>query len=574
MTGRKRYGRILGCVVIFVIGLVACGYVTRLERDADRAFRRQEWDRAVALYSRLVDQHPDRTDLQARYWWARLRAAQAHLLQAHTFEQRGDLEQALVELELAADLDPTNAAIRERLDEVRRRLRRAPESGTPPMQLPEFPQPPPEIWNRPITAAHFVDAPLSVILRSIVRSVDLNLILDADLPDVTVTVDWSGVTFGQAIDQLADTYGLLVRYLEPRTLVIAPDTPEKRRQYRDTWAYTFRIEHARVDAVLQVLQQTMRLESVAGDPQRGTITVIGSRRQIEAVARILRQIDVAPAEILIHVDVLEVNRTLLQQYGLQIASPGTTGIDTAVQPDPEIRLDPGPILSRSDFVLVNLPGLVARLIKQSSHARLIDSVPVRTVEGVPARIQFGNEVPVPQTTFVPIAGGGVSQQPITSFTYRVVGLNLDVTPTMHADGTITLKVVVESSSVAGTGFGGIPVFSTSRIEKTIRLRPDETSLIAGLIRQQVRLRRESLPGLEAIPLIGALFQHRVQEREDNEIIVLLTPYVLRSRPAVQRTVIAVPPPERRERTAPTRIRIPLRERMPERPGMPPEKEPP
>jgi len=526
------------------VGLLAaaCAYPSRLEREADRAFRRQAWDEAVALYSRLVQQFPERLEFQTRYWWVRLRAAQAHLLRAHQAERAGDLERALVELETAADLDPTNAEIQQYLQDLRQRLKPAPSPAPTPIPTPQFTVSPETVLRQPITHMNFSAAPLPVVLKSLAQVLHLQLVIDPDVPSTPVTLQFTDTTLEQALAQLARNYGLFFRFLDAHTLVVAPDTPEKRQQYRDYWMYTFRIEYTRAANVLQILRQTLRLDYVATDPQQETITVVGARDQVEAAARLIAQVDVAPAEVLIHMDILEINRSLLQQYGLQVASPGVPGVESALQPEPKIQLDPGPILSRSDFALVNLPSLVARLLKQSAHARLLQSVPVRTVEGVPGRIRFGSEIPVPQTTFVPFATGGPATQPITSFIYRVIGLNIDLTPKVHENGDITIQVVVESSSVAGQGFGGAPVFSTSRIEKTIRLRPNETSLIAGLIREQMRDVVEGLPGLESIPILGNLLSRHSREREENEIIVLLTPYLVRPRPPVQYQAIEVPAP--------------------------------
>ncbi|MCS7313145.1 MAG: hypothetical protein NZ742_09580, partial [Acidobacteria bacterium] len=192
------------------VGLLAtaCAYPSRLEREADRAFRRQAWDEAVALYSRLVQQAPERLDFQTRYWWVRLRAAQAHLLQAHQAEQVGDLERALVELETAADLDPTNAEIQQYLQDLRQRLKPTPPTPPTPGPTLRFTVPPEAVLRQPIMNMNFAAAPLPVILRSLAQVTHLQLVVDPDVPSTSVTMQFTDTTLEQALTHLARNYGL------------------------------------------------------------------------------------------------------------------------------------------------------------------------------------------------------------------------------------------------------------------------------------------------------------------------------------------------------------------------------
>ena len=114
--------------------------------------------------------------------------------------------------------------------------------------------------------------------------------------------------------------------------------------------------------------------------------------------------------------------------------------------------------------------------------------------GLPPRPSSANEVPVPVTTFCPIAKGGVPQQPITSFNYRNIGVNIDITPRTHFDNDVTLALQISVTAISGTGFGGIPTFGNRMIKTQIRLRDGETNLLAGLIRDDERKIREGFPG--------------------------------------------------------------------------------
>lgn len=536
-----------GLFLVSILAVLAssCTVGGSLARQANRSFIEKDWDKAVALYSRLVHQYPDRVEFQSRFWWARLRAAEVHLNNGEQALKKNNLEKALVELEMAADLDPANGEIYKKLAQVREHFRTGRNtSAMEPLSLPKFDIPSQDILKKNLSL-NLVQTPIPDIFRALARAAELQLILDPNVPTFPVDADFRGVTVVDALDRLTRIARCFYRFLNNDTLLISPDNEENRQKYADYWAYSIPVQFTRAQNVSQVLRNALQLPYIAHDPSKEVITIMGTRSQIEAAVRIAAKVDHPPAEVLIHVDILEIAKTMLQQYGLSFRTENLPGVEPALVPEKSLTLDPGPILSRSDFTLVNLPDLVARMLKQSGHTRLLASIPIRTIDGETGKVRFGSDVPIPQTTFVPIAGGGVNQQPITSFAYRTVGLSIDLTPRVNPDGLITIQLRVESSSVAGSGFGGVPILATSLIEKTIRVQPGETSMIAGLIRQQTRETVTSTPGLEHVPIIGELFKDRRKEGEENELIILLTPIIIRQRPFIEGddAAIPVPPPK-------------------------------
>jgi general secretion pathway protein D len=146
---------------------------------------------------------------------------------------------------------------------------------------------------------------------------------------------------------------------------------------------------------------------------------------------------------------------------------------------------------------------------------------------MPAQARFGERVPVPVTTFSPIATGGISQQPITSFNYENIGVNIDITPRMHHNDDVSLALKVEVSSVSGVGFGGLPTFGNRYIDTVIRLKDGETNMLAGLIRDDERRILEGIPGLSDLPVIGRIFSRNRKETQETDIILTLTPHIVR-----------------------------------------------
>jgi general secretion pathway protein D len=131
------------------------------------------------------------------------------------------------------------------------------------------------------------------------------------------------------------------------------------------------------------------------------------------------------------------------------------------------------------------------------------------------------------TTFSPIATGGVNQQPITSYNYENIGVNIDITPRTHMNNEVTLALTIQVTSISGTGFGGLPTFGNRLIKTTIRLKDGETNMLAGLIRDDERKVRDGIPGLSDIPGIGHLLGRSSNERNQTDVIVMLTPRIVR-----------------------------------------------
>jgi general secretion pathway protein D len=167
------------------------------------------------------------------------------------------------------------------------------------------------------------------------------------------------------------------------------------------------------------------------------------------------------------------------------------------------------------------------LIKTDQSTRTLANPQLRTAEGIAAQARFGERVPVPVTTFAPIATGGVPQQPVTSFNYENIGVNIDITPRMHHNDDVSLALKVEVSAVSGVGFGGLPTFANRYINTVIRLKDGETNMLAGLIRDDERNTLDGVPGLTDLPIVGRLFGRNRKETQQTDIILTLTPHVVR-----------------------------------------------
>jgi general secretion pathway protein D len=374
----------------------------------------------------------------------------------------------------------------------------------------------------------FREASSRDVFITIARFSGLSLTFDPGFRDSTISLELRDMTVEGALGAVAASTRNFYRVTGPRAIVIVPDTPAKRREYEEEVIRTFYLSNADLKETLDLLRIVVDNRRISAITGTNAIAIKDTPERVAAAARVISAIDKARAEVVIDVELLEVDRSKLKEYGLQIASPGSEGISGSADVNRTgLTLQNLLNLTTSDVFLAGVPALYYRLLKSDSHTRALANPQLRTAEGIPAQARFGDRVPVPVTTFAPIATGGVSQQPITSFNYENIGVNIDITPRIHHNDDVSLTLRVELSNVSGTGFGGLPTFGNRSVSTTIRLRDGETNMLAGLIRDEERQVLKGIPGLSDIPVIGRMFADTRMEGRETDIILVLTPHIIR-----------------------------------------------
>ena len=531
---------VVAAATLLIAGCASSGALRR-GRDAER---RREYDVAVIEYTKAVRLKPDDMNARLALDRAKLRASQEHYNVARRLAAAGKLEEALVEYELAAEMNPTSGDIDQELRMTRNRLRarvavsregktelqtlieRARDLPPPGLDLPQGVKMP--------AALTFRDASSRDIYTAIARLANISIIFDSAFRDTPVSVDLRDSSLDDALNAVAGATRTFYRVQAPKTVVVVPDTPAKRREYEEEVVRTFYLSNADLKETQDLLRMVLDARRISPTTATNAVTIKDTPERIMAAARVLSAIDKARPEVIIDVELLEVDRSKLTEYGLQIASPASpapTGINgsvsVATDANGAVTLRTLRNLSQSDVIFMGLPTLYYRLLKTDAHTRTLANPQLRTVDGVQAQAGFGERVPIPVTTFAPIATGGQPQQPITSFNYQNIGVNIDITPRTHHDDDVTLGLKVAVTSISGTGFGGLPTFGNREINTTIRLRDGETNMLAGLIRDEERESLAGIPGLSDIPVVGRIFSHTQKTTDQTDIILTLTPHIIR-----------------------------------------------
>jgi general secretion pathway protein D len=522
-----------------IVGMaVSCASGSGSVKVARNAEMSQNYDLAVAEYTKLLREKPDSREFKQGLERAKLRASQDHFTNARRLSASGKLEEALVEYQLAAELNPANADIEHELQETRSQLRAkiaVREDGKTRLQslieqsleapLPGAALPPDAKLPDSVI---FRDASARDVYAAIGKFTNLSVMFDPTFRDQPVSIDMRGQSLEEALNALSFTTRNFWRVTSQRTITVVPDTTAKRREYEEEIVRTFYLSNADLKETIDMLRIVVDARRLSSITATNAITIKDTPERITAAGKIIAAIDKARPEVIIDVELLEVNRTHLHEYGLQIASPGSPGINgTADINRPGFTLKDLSNLTSADVLLTNLPSLYYRLLKNDGATRILANPQLRTSEGIPAQARFGERVPVPVTTFSPIAAGGVQTQPITSFNYEPIGVNIDITPRMHHDDAVTLALKVDLSAISGKGFGDLPTFGSRQINTVIRLKDGETNMLAGLIRDEERTSLATIPGLGDIPVIGRLFAYNHKETLETDIILTLTPHIVR-----------------------------------------------
>jgi general secretion pathway protein D len=509
-------------------------------RAGQRAEQAQDYDRAVVEYTKAIRAKPEDRNLQIALNRARVRASQEHYFRGRRLEATERYEEAVGEFQLAAELNPSfadaDAALRATRQKLRTRLAVSREGKTELQALIDR--------SRDLAPAGFElpdgvklpdslvfsNAGSAMVFKALGRLTDVNVVFDPGFRDTPISIDLRNISLQDALTSVTASTRTFYRVTAPRTITVIPDTPAKRREYEEAVVRTFYLSNADIKEVIDLLRVVVDVRQISPITATNAISIKDTPEHVAAAARLIAAVDKARPEVVIEVELLEVDRKRLREYGLQFASPGSEppGIAGSADVNREgFSLQTLRNLTQADVLLSGLPGIYYRLLKNDSNTRTLANPQLRTSEGLAAQARFGEEVPIPVTTFAPIATGGVNQQPITSFNYRTIGVNIDITPRTHHDDEVTLALKVSLSSLSGTGFGGLPTFGNREITTTIRLKDGETNMLAGLIRDDERTVLSGTPGLSDLPLIGRLFASHHKESQQTDIILTLTPHIVR-----------------------------------------------
>jgi len=554
--------RIIAALLLAVALAAGCAAGRSSFNKGESAARAGDWDAAVEHYRRAVQAEPSRPDYKIALERASISASQRHLDQARIFDARGQLDEALREYRRASELDPPNRQVAAKVLEVERRRREESEASQPKPNIQQLRENarqtgPPPLFNLTtvLPGIRFTNASLRDILGSIGMSAGINVGFDNTFQDRQYTVQMDNSTLEEALAQITAANQLFYKVATPRSIIVIPDNVQKRAQYEEQVIRTFFISHSDATEMAQLINTVIRVgggqvaPSVAANKTANTLTVRATTNVMAIIERLVEVNDNPRAEIMVDVQILEVSRIRTKQFGLDLGdytidargiTPGTDGAaaTTSLNSRPFNLNTVSRGINTADFYGA-VPAAAVRFLESDSETRLIAKPQLRGAEGSKLTLNLGEEVPVPSTTFTPVAQGGAAFNPLTSFSYRPVGVNVEITPRVTYEGDITLELLIENSALGkGLNVAGqnLPSFSSRKVQTKLRLRDGESNLLAGLLQEEERRSLRGFPGLLRLPLIKQLLSSNDDTIGQTDIVMLLTPRIVRTHELTQADV--------------------------------------
>ena len=545
--------RKLAGLVLAALLLSGCA-AGRAFRHGQEAVRVGDWDAAVTYFTKALQEDPDNAEYKIHLHRAQEEASRAHIEKARELEKKDQLDGALAEYRRALQLDASNRTAAARAAELEKIVRDRVEAARPKPRIQELQaqasrQGAPPLLNpasREPLHIQFNNASLRDILNFIGTTTGINITYDQAFQDKPYTVNLEGVTLEDALQQILSANAYYYKVLNPRTIIVIPDQPAKHTQYDEIVVRVFYISHADATELSQLVNAVMRIPQMPLPPMvmpnkaANTITVRATAPVVDVIDRIIRANDKPRAEVVLDVEILEVDRERVKRYGInlsayavnllfspELAPPNTSAI-SAPPPFNLNTISQG--VSTADFYL-GVPTAVVNFLESDSHTRTLAKPQLRGTEGQKMTLNLGQDVPVISTVFGAAAAGGFATIPQSSYNYKPIGVNMDITPRVTYEGEIILELALENSSIGqnvDVAGQSIPSFNSRKVATHLRLREGESNLLAGLIREDNRRAISGLPGLVRVPVFKDLLSGNDIATTNTDIVMLITPHIVRT----------------------------------------------
>jgi general secretion pathway protein D len=531
------------------------GQAAESHKDYDTAF--QDYQHALSLKP---------NDLRYKEELARMRfqAAAAHVDRGRVLIQNGDLNGAMTQFLRALEINPGYEVAQQEIDQLQKQISATPPTGPPapteqslrqneilasigtisgPVELKP-------LSNDPIPAIHMVED-VKVIYQAIGKAAGINVLFDPDYTSKRIPVDLTNVSWSDALRIVGTLAGTFYKPVTSNTIFVAQNTRTKRTDLDQQAVQTFYLTNASqandanelVVAIRNLLDPSVKIYVV---PSQNAIVMRATPDELLIAQKLLNDLDRARPEVVVDVAVLEVNKNVERNLGIILpqsititpqATPTTTSSSTTTTTTTptgtttsNFTLNSLAHLNANNFA-VGITGATANALLSDADTRILQNPSIRATDGQRATMKIGSKIPVATGSYNAGVSTGVASIGVqTQFTYIDIGVNIDMTPTVHFDSQITLKMKIEVLSQINTvTISGVqePVIGQRTSEQVITLKDGEPSLLAGIITKSDSLNINGTPGLGEIPFFKYFFSSRDKINDKTEIVFIIIPHIVR-----------------------------------------------
>jgi general secretion pathway protein D len=566
--------RIALIAALAAFGLAGAGLhaqsASSLFKSGQNAEARQNYDAAFDFFQKANAKNPKDLSYRTALYRVRQTASSVHVTQGRKLLRSGDEQGALAEFLHAAEIDPGNEAAQQEIAQIRRKNGLTPvapevalaepageqqqiDSISPPVDLKP-------VSNEPLTLHMTEDA--KVIYQAVGKAAGVNVLFDPDYNSKRIQVDLNNVSLLDALRIVGTMSDTFWRPVTSNTIFVAQNTRIKRTELDEQAVQTFYLSNAwqpnDLNDVQTALRNVLTSAKIYGVASQNAIVMRGTPDELLLAQKLINDLDKARAEVVVDIAVLEVSKNWERTLG--IAWPSSIGV--ALQPPTSSGSTSCPTgstnctattgtsptlynlahLNANDFA-VTVGSATLNLLLSDSNTKVLQSPRIRATGDQKASMKIGSRIPIATGSYQTGAATAVVSSLVnTQFQYQDVGVNIEMTPTVHFDHDVTLKIKIEVTSQSGSvTISGVtePILSQRVVDQVIRLREGEASILGGIQNNQEQQTWSGIPGLSSIPILKYIFGSKDHTIQDDEIVFAVVPHIVRSQELDQANLRAI-----------------------------------
>ena len=559
----------LALILVLCLSVAGCAS-TKLVRDGDMLAAQGRWDEALDRYNKALETSPDNTGYRIKVIETKYEASLAHIKKGEGLLQKEDYDRAILEFQVAAALNPSikrgeylAMEAKKRKDaayyyktgldflkqkktlEAKAALKRSlslnADHKEAAKELERLEQDKKTILGghelnlkseKPITLK-FKNTPVKDIFDIISKLSGINFIFDEGVKKQKASLYIEKATFGQALDLVLMTNKLFQKVVNENTIIIIPNTKSKRQQYQDLMIHTFPLSNLEAKKAVNLLRTLLKIKSIYVNEELNTIVVRDTPEVISLAEKLLSANDLTDAEVMLEVEILEVGNANTEKLGLSL---DPAEITASLQDAGSKELTYGFLKgATSADMLFTIPDIAINLQKQSGNVTTLANPKIRVANKKKAKIHIGERIPIITVT---TSGESFTE----NVQYVDVGVKLNVEPTIHLDNEVTLKITLEISTLGeqvAASQSTVFRIGTRNAETELRLHDGETQIMGGLIKDEERKTTVKVPFLGDIPILGRLFSSVSDSANKSEILLSITPHIVRTREVADQGVTSI-----------------------------------
>jgi len=528
-------------------------------REGVKAEDAEQWDKAVEEFALAVSDNPKNAEYRLHYVRALFNASQMYMKRGNSLAEEKDYAGAYLAFRKAYAYDPVNELAKAQMEKMLRMQEaldntNKTEAGGNTTSGGKFiptgyqqpqPEPLPQKLEKWIDVSHPTGIDLQTLIKDLAKHLDLNVLFDTETfrsnAERKVKIELRNVTPAKALDYIFLQEGLFFQRVGPRTILVA--NQNNRQRFQQLVLRTFYLANADPAEVAKVVQAAIPVQPGRTQPiplidkATNSLTIRDTEENIKIIGKLIRSLDKDRAEVVMDVNIYEVSKTDLLRLGnqignetqlsnLAISTPGTILAKGVAGTIPAAIRTANPLSLAAGILL---PSATLSAFQRKSNTRLLASTQVHAFNNEKSTAKIGQRVPVKSASYINQGNNSGNNNTIADvITYEQTGLTLEFEPLIFPNQDVQVKMSITSRDLAGVGVNDNPIFGEREIKGSARIQNNRTLLLASVAQNREERGKAGLPLLGLIPIIGRLFSTPTRNDNQVDIVIAVTPRVLRA----------------------------------------------